>query len=97
LIGRNATDPDSHIVTKAFLLPSAADKDQSATGFSLDSGDYVLLTLEEIKDGDFSILSKADQLKVRQELDRIIGTSEVSAFTDELRNSAKISIPEQSN
>jgi len=97
LIGRDATDPESHIVTEAFLLPSAADKGQSATGFSLDSGDYVLLTLEEIKDGDFSTLSKADQLKVRQELDRIIGASEVSAFTDELKNSAKITIPEQSN
>jgi peptidyl-prolyl cis-trans isomerase D len=97
LIGRNATDPDSHIVTEAFLLPSAADKGQSATGFPLDSGDYVLLTLDEIKDGDFSSMSKDDQLKVRQELDRIIGASEVNAFNDELKNSAKITIPEQSN
>jgi len=97
LIGRNATDPESHIVTEAFLLPSAADKGQSATGFSLDSGDYVLLTLEEIKDGDFSSLSKADQLKARQELDQIIGASEVNAFDNELKNRAKITIPEQSN
>jgi hypothetical protein len=97
LIGRNAADPDSHIVTEAFLLPSATDKAQSVTGFTLDSGDYVLLTLEEIKDGDLSTLSKTDQLKVRQELDRIIGASEVNAFTDALKNRAKITIPEQSN
>jgi peptidyl-prolyl cis-trans isomerase D len=97
LLGRNATDPDNDIVTEAFLLPSATDMSQSATGFSLDSGNYVLLRLDEIKDGDFSTLSKADQVKVRQELDRIIGSFEVSAFTDELKNSAKITIPEQSD
>lgn len=97
LIGRNATDPASRIVTEAFLLPPAADKGQSSTGFSLDSGDYVLLVLEEIKDGDFSSLSRDDQLKVSQELDRIIGGAEVNAFTDELKNRAEITIPEQSN
>ena len=97
LIGRNATDPASHIVTEAFLLPPAADKGQSSTGFSLDSGDYVLLVLDEIKDGDFSSLSQDDQLKVRQELDRIIGGAEVNAFTDELKNRAQITIPEQSD
>jgi peptidyl-prolyl cis-trans isomerase D len=97
LIGRNATDPAPRIVTEAFLLPPAADEGQSTTGFSLDSGDYVLLALEEIKDGDFSSLSKDDQLKVRQELNRIIGGSEVNAFTNELKNRAEITIPEQSN
>ena len=54
-------------------------------------------SLEEIKDGDFSSLSRDDQLKVRQELDRIIGGAEVNAFTDELKNRAEITIPEQSN
>jgi peptidyl-prolyl cis-trans isomerase D len=97
LIGRNATDPASRIVTEAFLLPPAADKGQSSSGFSLDSGDYVLLVLEEIKDGDFSSLSRDDQQKVRQELDRIIGGAEVNAFTDELKNRAEITIPDQSN
>jgi peptidyl-prolyl cis-trans isomerase D len=97
LIGRNATDPESRIVTEAFMLPPAADKGQSTTGFSLDSGDYVLLALDEVKDGDFSTLSQEDQQKVRQELDRIIGGAEVSAFTDELKNRAEIIIPEQSN
>jgi peptidyl-prolyl cis-trans isomerase D len=97
LIGRNATDPATRIVTEAFMLPPAADKGQSTTGFTLDSGDYVLLMLDEIKDGDFSSLSKDDQQKVRQELDRIIGGAEVNAFTDELKNRAEIIIPEQSN
>ncbi|MGE5856384.1 MAG: SurA N-terminal domain-containing protein, partial [Syntrophaceae bacterium] len=83
LIGRNATEPESRIVTEAFLLPSVADKGRATAGFALESGDYVLLSLEEIKDGDISSLSQADQRNVRQELGRIIGASEVSAFTDE--------------
>jgi peptidyl-prolyl cis-trans isomerase D len=95
LIGRNATDPESRIVSEAFLRPSATDKRQSTAGFALDSGDYVLLQLEEIKDGDMSKLSQADQLNVRKELDRIIGAAEVSAYTDALKNRATIVIPEQ--
>ena len=95
LIGRNATDPASRIVSEAFLLPSVANKDRSTAGFALESGDYVLLQLEEIKDGDFSSLSQADQVNVRKELDRIIGAAEVNAFTDELRDRATIIIPAQ--
>ena len=95
LIGRNAAEPDSRIVSEAFLRPSAADKAQAVTGFALDSGDYVLLQLEEIQDGDMSKLSQADQLNVRNELERIIGATEVTAYTDELKNRASIIIPEQ--
>jgi peptidyl-prolyl cis-trans isomerase D len=95
LIGRNAADPDSQIVSQAFLLPSSADKRQSVTGFALDSGDYVLLQLEEVKDGDLTKLPQTDQLNVRKELDRIIGSTEVGAYTAELKDRAKIVIPEQ--
>ena len=63
----------------------------------LAKGEVGLLVLDEIKDGDFSSLSPDDQQKVRQELDRIIGGAEVNAFTDELKNRAEITIPEQSN
>jgi peptidyl-prolyl cis-trans isomerase D len=97
LIGRNADDPASRIVSEAFLLPEAGDKVLSTAGFSLESGDYILLVLEEIKDGDYSTLSQADQLNVRHELDRIIGAAEVNAYTDELKNRATIIIPEQMN
>jgi peptidyl-prolyl cis-trans isomerase D len=97
LIGRNAADPAARIVSEAFLLPSVTDKVQSTAGFALESGDYVLLALEEIRDGDISSLSQADQLKARQELGGIMGASEVSAFIDELRNRATIIFPEQPN
>jgi peptidyl-prolyl cis-trans isomerase D len=95
LIGRNAADPDSQIVSRAFLLPSSTDKRQPVSGFALDSGDYVLLRLEEVKDGDLSKLSQADQLNVRKELDRIIGSTEVAAYTAELKERAKIVVPER--
>jgi peptidyl-prolyl cis-trans isomerase D len=97
LIGRDAGDPAKDIITRAFMLPPAPDKVQSTTGLTLESGDYVLLVLDEIKDGDFSSLSAADQSKVRQEVDRMLGASEVSAYTDELKKRATIVIPEQTN
>jgi peptidyl-prolyl cis-trans isomerase D len=95
LIGRDAADPAARIITEAFLLPSVTDKVRATAGFALESGDYVLLSLEEIKDGDISSLSQADQLKARRELGQIMGTSEVSAFIDELKKRATIIIPEQ--
>jgi len=95
LIGRNANEPAGRIVSEAFLLPQPAEQAVSTTGFTLDSGDYVLLQLEEIKDGDISTLSQADQLNVRKELDRIIGATEVSAYTDQLKNRATVVIPDQ--
>ena len=97
LIGRNAADPAGRIVSEAFLLPSVADKRLSTAGFALESGDYVLLQLEEIKDGDVSSLSQADVSSVRNELDRIIGAAEVNVYTDALKNRATIIIPEQAN
>jgi peptidyl-prolyl cis-trans isomerase D len=97
LIGRDASEPAKAIVTKAFLLPSPSEKGASAAGLSLKSGDYVLLVLDQIKDGDFSSLSADDKARVRQELERALGTSEVSAYTGELRERATIVIPEQSD
>jgi peptidyl-prolyl cis-trans isomerase D len=95
LLGRNAAEPAKTIITEAFLLPSVTDREASTAGFVLDSGDYVLLVLEEIKDGDISSLMEADQIKARQELGRILGDAEVAAFTNELKNRATIIIPEQ--
>jgi peptidyl-prolyl cis-trans isomerase D len=97
LIGRDASDPDKTIITQAFTLPPASDNGASTTGFTLESGDYVLLALDEIKDGDFSKLSAADQSKARQEADRMLGASELSAYVDALKKRATIVIPEQTN
>ena len=95
LLGRNAAEPAKTIITEAFLLPSVTGREASTAGFILDSGDYVLLVLDEIKDGDISSLSEADQMKARQELSRIQGDAEVAAFTNELKKRATIIIPEQ--
>ena len=97
LIGRDAADPAKAIITRAFMMPPAPDKGQSTAGLTLETGDYVLLVLDQIKDGDFSSLSAADQTKVRDEMDRIVGASDVNAYYEELKRHATIVIPEQTN
>jgi peptidyl-prolyl cis-trans isomerase D len=97
LVSRNSTNPQARIVREAFLLaPPSADRG-SATGFELDSGDYVILSLEEVKDGDLSAMTEAQRRNLAREIDRILGTSEIAVLVDELKNQATIIIPEQSN
>jgi peptidyl-prolyl cis-trans isomerase D len=97
LVGRNSTTPQARIVREAFLLAPPSENRVSATGFALDSGDYVVLSLEEIKDGDLSAMSGEQRNNLVREIDRILGTSELAALVDELRNQATIIIPEQAN
>jgi len=97
LVGRNANNPDEMLIHEAFLLPPPSAGQVAATGFALDSGDYALLSLEEVVDGDPAALTEEQRKNLARELDRIQGASEVATVVDELKSQATIIIPEQSN
>ena len=97
LVNRRAGEPERALIDAAFLLPAPVEGQSSTTGLALQGGDYVLLSLDEIKDGDLSGLSEDERKRAAQELGRIQGTSEVAAVVAELKNRASIIIPERSN
>ncbi len=97
LIDRRAVQPERALVYEAFLMPRPAGEQASVTGHALGSGDYVLLALEEVRDGDLSALTEAERKQASRELSDIQGAAEMAALLDDLRSGAKIVIHDQSN
>ena len=97
LIDRRAVEPERALVYEAFLMPPPTAAQASVKGFALASGDYVLLALEQVKDGDLSAMSEAERKQASRELSRIQGVTEIAALLEGLRSKSKIVIHDQSN
>jgi len=97
LIDRRAVEPERALVYEAFLMPPPTAAQASVKGFALGSGDYVLLALEQVKDGDLSAMSEAERKQASRELSRIQGVTEIAALLEGLRSKSKIVIHDQSN
>jgi peptidyl-prolyl cis-trans isomerase D len=94
LINRNSGKPDSAIIQKAFLMPEPENENSSVAGLVMENGDYVILSLEEIRDGVMSELPEADRRQVTREVNNLLGRSEVDAVINALKNNATIIIPD---
>lgn len=70
-------------------------------GFSLDSGDYVVVKLNDVKPGRMSALTQPQQGSAKLSLRQSIAASEWAAYMASLRNSAdidiKIDLPDADN
>ncbi len=92
--GLRRTDPGqpAAIVQAAFRL-ARPDKGQARYGtVALDNGDYAVLMLQSVHEGDPSELTKEDRLAYRRGLQRANSEAEVQALIDQLRAQAKIKI-----
>ena len=63
----------------------------------LANGDFVIIALEETKQGSFADLPEAAQKQAWRALSRVQGESEGNAFLSALREQAVIQIPESSD
>ncbi len=96
-IDRRAAQPERALIHEAFLMQRPDAGQASVTGIVLGSGDYVLLALEEVRDGDLSAMTDAERDQASRELSRIQGVTEMAAVLDEIRSKATIVIHDQSN
>jgi peptidyl-prolyl cis-trans isomerase D len=94
LITRNSDKPDRAIIQEAFLMPGPANETPSLAGLVMRNGDYVILSLEEIRDGVMSELSEADRKQVIREVSSLQGRAEVDAAINTLKDNATIIIPD---
>ena len=97
LLTRNATEPDRAIVSAAFSIQPAKAGAVSYDGRQLANGDFVIIALEETKQGSFAELPEAAQKQAWRALSRVQGESEGNAFLSALREQAVIQIPESSD
>lgn len=93
LVTRAAGKPDRAIIQEAFLLTEPEKETPSLAGLVMENGDYVVMSLEEIRDGDMSVLSEADRKQVTRDVSSLQGRSEIDAMINTLKDNATIIIP----
>ena len=92
--GLRRTDPGqpAPIVNAAFRL-ARPDKGQARyVAVALDNGDYAVLMLRAVHDGDPAKLAKEDRVAYQRELQRADSEAEVQALIEHLRTQAKIKV-----
>jgi hypothetical protein len=92
---RNATTPERGIVRQAFAMPAPAGDQPAYSGQLATLGDYTLVALHEVRDGDISELEGEQLTQAMRGLSRMLGASEVQMLMDGLENNASIEIPQQ--
>lgn len=91
-IQRNVRSHPAAVVAEVFRMPRPAEGESSRSGLSLDNGDYVVIRLNRVRDGDAAQMTDAERQQLRQGLMSLYGAAEVNALLRELRANAKVVI-----
>ena len=97
LILRNATDPAQEIVTAAFSLQPPDEGETVYEGLATRGGDYVIIALEQIKEGNIADLPESARQQALRSLSQLRGEAEMAAVMTVLRDQAEIEIPPASD
>ena len=97
LIQRNASEPAREIVSAAFTLKAPAEGESVYKGLPARDGDFVIIALQQVKDGNFQDLPEAAREQAWRALSRVRGEAEMAVVMSVLRNQAVIQIPDQSD
>ncbi len=97
LILRNAAEPAAEIVTAAFSLKAPGEGETVYGGHATRSGDYAIIALEQVKQGNVSDLPEAARKQAWRGLNRLQGEAEMAAVMAVLRGQADIRIPPPSD
>lgn len=94
LLGRNASTPQKSLVQKVFSLATPGDGQIIADGFVMSNGNYALVLLEEVNEGQFDTLDASTRMQLRQELGKVQGQVGMVAAMAALDEKATIHIPD---
>ena len=96
LILRNATEPAREIITAAFSLKAPGDGETIYDGLATRGGDYVILALDQVKQGNISDLPETARQQAWRGLSQLQGEAEMAAVMTVLKDQAVIDIPPSS-
>jgi peptidyl-prolyl cis-trans isomerase D len=91
-IHRNVRNHPAAVVMEAFRMSRPEDGGSALSSLALDSGDYVVIRLNRVQDGDTSRMTDAERQQLRQGLMSLYGAAEVNALLRDLRAQAKVVI-----
>ena len=97
LIQRNASEPAREIVNAAFSLQAPDEGETVYDGHATRSGDYVIIALQQVKDGNFTDLPETARKQAWRSLSQVQGEAEMAVVMTTLKDQAEIQIPDQSD
>ena len=94
-VGRTGGGLSERLLAVAFRMPRPDTGSAQFDGVVDDAGDYVIVSLSRVDDGDISSLSEDESRSLRQALEADIGRTMFDAFVRGRRQSTDIQIIEQ--
>ncbi|MCX4188557.1 SurA N-terminal domain-containing protein [Methylophaga sp. OBS4] len=88
---RNSKEISTQILQHAFSMPKPGAEPQFQ-GFTANNGNYVLVKLTGVENGDPADVAQQEQQALKAQLARIQANAELQAFIDSLRAEANIKI-----
>lgn len=92
-INRTVQDIPASIVAEAFRMPHPQGDQPATAGIVLPDGDYAVIAVAAVTDGDPAKMTDAERQQVRQVILRVNGAAEANALIDYLKSQADIDIP----
>lgn len=92
---RDSDAISSQILQRAFAMPKPGDKAQYL-GFTADNGNYIVIKLTDVKNGDPTAVADDEQKAMKQQLAQMQANAEVEAFIASLKADADIDIIDKS-
>ena len=92
-IQRNVRNHPPAMVAEVYRLPHPAEGRPSRSGLALAGGDYVVISLDRVVDGDPSRMTDGERQQLRQGLVSLYGAAEIAALLARLQAEAKVVIP----
>lgn len=93
-IGRTALNVDAALVGKVFALPRPAPGKPTRSVVELRKGDYALVELTAVVDGDPSKLTAEERTRAREQLQQGVAAVEGRALLGALRAGAEVKVAE---
>jgi peptidyl-prolyl cis-trans isomerase D len=90
MVTRSDNQPEREIKVEAFRMPMPEGGRPSVPGLSLANGDYALLEVTEVKEGDPAQLAAGVREQFKASLEQMYGQSELTALIADLKSRAEI-------
>lgn len=92
---RDSEQASVQILQRAFAMPKP-NAEAQYEGFTADNGNYVLIKLTAVENGEPAAVAEDEQQSIEQELERMQANAEMQAFIAALRADADIEIIDKS-
>lgn len=93
-VGRSSENVSEQILSRVFSIAKPTSGDQFI-GFTVTNGNYIVLQVSAVNEGDVSSASLEEQDGLRSHLDRTYGESELQSFVNTIREQAEIELFEE--